>query len=85
MGVETVAPLAAMPAWDKLELKNVTFITSDWPVEVRGDLCWDSSTFGSLDHFTLFLDSEDQAEVETALCHFKGTWFRHSSQLSMDD
>lgn len=71
MGPETTAAIQAPIDWESLALKP---ITAEWPAQVQGDLCWDSSTFQSVEDFTLILTDDDVAEVGAALRAFKGSW-----------
>ncbi|KAK5658455.1 hypothetical protein OQA88_1844 [Cercophora sp. LCS_1] len=68
MGPEIVATVQVPLQWGHLQLKTGT---DGWPAEVRGDLCWDSSTFQSEEDFTLILTDDEVAEVGTALRNLK--------------
>lgn len=44
--------------------------TREWPTEVKGGLCWDSSSFQHEQDYTLALDGDEVAEVKVAVRHF---------------
>lgn len=72
MGVETAVPTLPGQAWGSLRLKPSNTDTREWPNQMEGDACWDSSTFQSEEDFILVLDEDEVAEVRGAVRHFNG-------------
>lgn len=76
MGVEAVLPRGGQKPRVDLSLKTNALpdITrcSEWPAQMKGELCWEPTTFKSKEDFTLTLTEEELAEVRAALQHFNG-------------
>lgn len=70
MGVETTAPALPEQPWESLRLKAGVYDTRQWPAQMEGDTCWDSSTFGGEEDFVLTLTDDEVDEVRAAVRHF---------------
>ncbi|KAK3312017.1 hypothetical protein B0H66DRAFT_486618 [Apodospora peruviana] len=75
MGIETVLPRGGEQKWHNLQLKMGTQaaqnpVSNEWPTEMKGDLCWDSTNFKSDDDYILTLSDNEVSEVKAALQHF---------------
>jgi hypothetical protein len=75
MGVETVLLGQQGQTWGDLTVKancppRYIPVSSEWPVEMEGDLAWGPASFGSEDEYTLVLSESDVSEVRSGLQHF---------------
>ena len=78
MGVETVLPEAVQQQWSNLVLKigtgSYSAKSQEWPAQMKGELCWEPTTFKSDSDFTLNLTGDEVSEVRSALQHFDSMW-----------
>lgn len=79
MGPEAVPPVPPAHGWSNLQLKGDIAVTSKWPVQVQGSLCWEPAAMGGGEQCTLTLDASEIVEVRSAVRFFNGWFFPRSS------
>lgn len=75
MGPEAVPPVPPAHGWSNLQLKGDFAVTSRWPVQVQGSLCWEPTAMGGGEQCTLTLDANEIVEVQSAVRFFNGWSF----------
>jgi len=75
MGAEAVPPVPPAHGWSNMQLKGAVAVTSKWPVQVQGGLCWEPAAMGGGEQCTLILSTEEIDEVRSAVRFFNGSSF----------
>lgn len=79
MGPEAVPPVPPAHGWSNLQLKRDIAITSKWPVQVQGSLCWEPAVMGGGEQCILTLNGNEIDEVRSAVRFFNGWSFSRSA------
>ncbi|KAK0739985.1 hypothetical protein B0T18DRAFT_331684 [Schizothecium vesticola] len=65
-------PVPPAHGWSSMQLKGGVAVTTKWPVQVQGSLCWEPTAMGGGEQCTLALDTEEVGEVRSAVRFFNG-------------